>query len=424
MTQHAEAAAAAAWAATNPDVSRESLTARCSLKVATWGAWVVATTVRIARTYTDAYQSAYGADVTWGRRKARLHALIQRNRYAAVLARRLTGGLLRRTVDGTKAVVAIGRCRPRAGSVELMRRMAKHVHVVYVYEHNTSRTCAECGHGLCNTYVSPDSPLDLAPLKAATSHAHRASASAAKRISPLRDCRRVRRGVTTGSRSGPRDRAAAQRAKDHAEAVRIKVLQAIAAHGKWAFGTDPLALWGVKLCTSVACPATYVGRDTNAARNMSKIAIRSMQGRSVYPHIRGYTVSRAPPQDDPVQAVRHAASIEAGTYEADYGWTRCSATSWEPWRRPVVDDAPVAEAGTAPTAVAVVAPTVRVEALGLVADGAHDAAAASASGDLATINVGQMAAASPAPAVGHRHSSSSRLERVIVDCSPGSSRGV
>jgi len=34
-----------------------------------------------------------------------------------------------------------------------------------------------------------------------------------------------------------------------------------------------------------------------------------------------------------------------------------------------------------------------------VADGAHDAAAASASGDLATSNVGQMAAASPAPGV-------------------------
>jgi len=84
----------------------------------------------------------------------------------------------------------------------------------------------------------------------------------------------------------------------------------------------------------------------------------------------------------------------------------------------------VAEAGTAPTAVPVAAPRVRVEALGVVADGAHDAAAASASGDLATSNVGQMAAASPAPAVGHSDSSSSRLERVNVDCSPGSSRGV
>jgi len=94
-------------------------------------------------------------------------------------------------VDGTKAVVAIGRCRPRAGSVDLVRRMAKNVHVVYVDEHNTSRTCAECGHGLCNTYVSPDSPLDLTPLKAATSYAHRASASAAKRVSPLRNGRRA-----------------------------------------------------------------------------------------------------------------------------------------------------------------------------------------------------------------------------------------
>jgi len=302
--------------------------------------------------------------------------------------------------------------------------MAKHVHIVYVDEHNTSKTCADCGHGLCNTYVSPDSPLDLTPLKAATRYAHRASASAAKRASPLHGGRRARRGVTTGIRSGPRDGAAAQRAKEHAKAVRTKVLQAIAAHGKWAFGTDPLALWGVKLCTNVACPATYVGRDTNAARNMSNIAIRSMQGRSVYPHIRGYTVSRAPPQDDPVQALRHTAAIDAGTYEAGYGWTRCSPTSWEPWRRPVVADAPVAETGTAPTAVPVAAPTVRVEALGVVADGAHDAAAASASGDLATSNVGQMAAASPAPAVGHSHSSSSRLERVIVDCSPASSRGV
>jgi len=345
----------------------------------------------------------------------------------------MTGGLLRRTVDGTKAVLAIRRCRPRAGSVDLVRRMAKHVHLVYVDEHNTSQTCAECGHGLCNTYVSPDSPVDLTPLKAASSYAHRASASAAKRASPLRGGRRARRGVTTGSRSGPCDGAAAQRAKEHAEAVRTTVLQAIVAHGKWAFGTDPLALWGVRLCTNVACPATYVGRDTNAARNMSKISIKSMQGRSIYPHIRGYTVSRAPPQEDPVQATPHAAAIEAGTYEAGYGWTRCSPTSWERWRRPVVADAPVAEAGTtpavaeagtAPTAVPVAAPTVRVEALGVVADGAHDAAAASASGDLATRIVGQMAAASPAPAVGHSHSSSSRLERVIVDCSPGSSRGV
>ena len=115
--------------------------------------------------------------------------------YAAVLARRLTGGLLRRTVDGTKAVLAIGRCRPRAGSVDLVRRMAKHVHLVYVDEHNTSQTCAECGHGLCNTYVSPDSPVDLTPLKAASSYAHRASVSAAKRASPLRGGRRARAWV-------------------------------------------------------------------------------------------------------------------------------------------------------------------------------------------------------------------------------------
>jgi len=336
----------------------------------------------------------------------------------------LTGGLVRRTVEGTKAVLAIGRCRPRASSVDFVRRMAKHVHLVYVDEHNTGQTCAECGHGLYNTYVSTDSPVDLTPLKAASTYAHRASASAAKRASPLRGGRRARRRVTTGSRSGPRDGAAAQRAKEHAEAVRTKVLQAIAAHGKWAFETDPLALWGVKLCTNVACPATYVGRDTNAARNMSNIAIKSMQGRSIYPHIRGFTVSRAPRQEDPVQTTRHAAAIEAGTYEAAYGWTRCSPTSWERWRRPVVTDPPVAEAGTAPTTVPVAAPTERVEVLGVVADGAHDAAAASASGDLAKSNVGQMAAASPAPAVGHSHSSSSRLERVIVDCSLGSSRGV
>jgi len=149
-----------------------------------------------------------------------------------------------------------------------------------------------------------------------------------------------------------------------------------------------------------------------------------MQGRSVYLHIRGYTVSRAPPQDDPVQAVRHAAAIDAGTYEAGSGWTRCSPTSREPWRRPVFTDPPVAEAGMAPTVVPVAVPTVRVEALGVVADGAHDAAAALASGDLATINVRQMATASPAPAVGRSHTSSSRLERVIVECSLGSSRGV
>jgi len=186
-------------------------------------------------------------------------------------------------------------------------------------------TGAESGHGLCNTYVLPDSPLDLTPLKAATNYAHRASA--AKRASPLRDGRGARRGVTTGSRSGPRDGEAAQRAKEHAEALRTKLLQAIAARGKWAFGTDPLALWGVKLCTNVAYPATYVGPNTNAAHNMSKIAIRSMRGRSVYPDIRGYAVSRAPPKDDRVQAVRHAAAIEAGSYEAGYGWTWCSCTS-------------------------------------------------------------------------------------------------
>jgi len=313
-------------------VSRESLTAGCSLKVSSWGAWLIAATARIARTYTDAFQAAYGAAATYRQRKARLHALIQRNRYAAVLARRLTGCLLRRTVDGAKAVLAIGRFRPRAGSVDLVPRMAKHVHLVYVDEHNTSQTCAECGHGFCNTYVSPDSPVDLTPLKAKSSYAYRASASAANRASPLRGGRRARRGVTTGSRSGPRDGAAAYCAKEHAEAVRTKVLQAIAAHGKWAFGAAPLALWGVKLCTNVACPASYVGQDTNAARNMSEIAMKSMQCRSIYPHMWGYTVSRAPPQEDPVQAMRHAAAIEAGTYEAGYGWTRCSPTSWERWR--------------------------------------------------------------------------------------------
>jgi len=156
----------------------------------------------------------------------------------------------------TKAVVAKCRCRPRVGSVDLVRRMAKHVPLVYDDEHNTSQTCAECSHGLCNTYVSPDSPVDLTPLKAKSTYAQRASASAAKRASPLRDGRRARRGVMNGIRSGPRDSAAAQRAKEHAGVVRTKVLQAIAAHGMWEFGTDPLALWGVKLCTNVACSAT------------------------------------------------------------------------------------------------------------------------------------------------------------------------
>ena len=109
MTRRAEAAAVAAWAATHPGVPREALTAGCSLKVATWGAWVVAASAHIARTYTDDYQAAYGAAATYGQREARVHALNQRNRYAAVLARRLTGGLLRRTVYGTKAVLATGR---------------------------------------------------------------------------------------------------------------------------------------------------------------------------------------------------------------------------------------------------------------------------------------------------------------------------
>jgi len=83
----------------------------------------------------------------------------------------------------------------------------------------------------------------------------------------------------------------------------------------------------------------------------------------------------------------------------------------------VVADPSVAEAGTAPTAVAGAAPTLRAETLGIVADGAHAAAAASASGDLVTSIVDQMAAASLAPAAGHSHLSSSRLERVIKYCS-------
>ena len=62
---------------------------------------------------------------TSGRRQARLHALIQRNRYAAKLAHRMTNGLLRRTVDGTKAVLAIVRFMPRAGSVDLVRQIGR-----------------------------------------------------------------------------------------------------------------------------------------------------------------------------------------------------------------------------------------------------------------------------------------------------------
>ena len=337
-----------------------------------------------------------------------------------MLARRLTGGLLQRTVDGTKAVLAIGRCRPRGGSVDLVRRMAKHVHIVYVDEHNTSQTCAECGHGLCNTYVSPASLVDLTPLKAATGykqHASATSAAATKRASPPRGGRRARRGVTTGDRSGRRDGAAAERAKEHAKAVRVEVLTSIAVHGKWAFVTDPLALWGVKLCTNVACPASYVGRDTNAAHNMATIAIKSMDGRSVYPHVRGYTVLRAPPKDGPIKAVRHAAAIEAGTYEVGYEWTRCSPTSWEPWRRPAAVDPSVAVAAATPTTVAVVPPPGRAAVPCVLADGAIDANAASASGDLASSNVNQMTVASPTLAVGDGHSSSSRRVRVIVDCS-------
>jgi len=298
--------------------------------------------------------------------------------------------------------------------------MAKQVHIVYLDEQNTSQTCAECGHGLCNTYVFPASPVDVTPLKAARGykqHASVTSATATKRASPLRGGWRARRGVTTGTRSGRRDGVAAERAKEHAEAVRVKVLESIVFHGKWDFGTDPLALWGVKLCTNVACPAWYIGRDTNAAHNMANIAIKSMHGRSVYPHVRGYTVSRAPPKEDPVKEVRHAAAIEAGTYEVGYGWTCCLPTSWEPWRRPVAADPSVAVAETTPATVVVAPPEIRAAVPFMVADGAIDANAAPESGDLATSNVDQMTVASPTPAVGDGHSSSIRHVRVIVDCS-------
>jgi len=115
--------------------------------------------------------------------------------------------------------------------------------------------------------------------------------------------------------------------------------------------------------------------------------------------------------------VRYAAAIEAGTYEVGYGWTCCLPTSWESWRRPVAADPSVAVAETTPATVVVAPPEIRAAVPFMVADGAIDANAAPASGDLATSNVDQMTVASPTPAVGDGHSSSIRQVRVIVDCS-------
>jgi len=164
----------------------------------------------------------------------------------------------------------------------------------------------------------------------------------------------------------------------HAKQVRQDVFRAIADLGKWAFSTDPLALWAVQLCTNRNCPATSVGRDTNAARNMAKRAIKGMRGETVYLHVWGSVLRRAQPKADPVDAVRHAAAVEAGTYPVGYAWTRCSPTLWEPRPRPVRDatGAAVGVAGGVPSAAGREAPGATGQARGTTA--------APASGDFAT----------------------------------------
>lgn len=97
----------------------EPLTGHASICVGDSEAVRVASRALLVARRQPLYDDLSGAAGTRGRLAARLNAVLQRGRFAAQVARELTGGRLRRVVNGAVVVAAIGDAATRGGAAHL-----------------------------------------------------------------------------------------------------------------------------------------------------------------------------------------------------------------------------------------------------------------------------------------------------------------
>ncbi|KAK1861995.1 hypothetical protein I4F81_004571 [Pyropia yezoensis] len=110
-----------------------------------------------ARRDTASYVQRFGAQATRHLRATRVRKAIQRGRFAASVARDLTGGLLRQVRGGGAVVVAMGTARVRGGDAGLRRHFRRLCWFVDQDEFNTSQACSECHDKMVLIYSTGNS---------------------------------------------------------------------------------------------------------------------------------------------------------------------------------------------------------------------------------------------------------------------------
>ncbi|KAK1857375.1 hypothetical protein I4F81_012934 [Pyropia yezoensis] len=225
----------------------EQVTEHASISVADPEAVRVASRAWLAARTQALYGDLWGAEGTRGLRTARLHAVLQRGRFAAQVARELTGGRLRRVVDGAVVAVAIGDAATRGGALHLTRRLRHLCWTVDVPERNTSAACDGCHTRLALVFPTPASPPQV---------------PRGTRVCGRRRGVRGRTGRPSGVQRGWWDRSAPvryarRRAACRAEAENAATARAAAhprPHAGPVFRADRKAVvWCVKVCVEPTC---------------------------------------------------------------------------------------------------------------------------------------------------------------------------
>lgn len=157
----AQASWPAVWDASRPAGSKatsEDLFEGTSLKQRTLLDWAAAALTWAIFRGTADYASAYDKQALRPLRKARVHRHVQRGRFAAKVARDLSGGYGRRIVDCKAVFVVWVAAATRGGAEALRRRVARGCFLATQDEYTSSQTCADCHCQLVLVY-----PTDLSP---------------------------------------------------------------------------------------------------------------------------------------------------------------------------------------------------------------------------------------------------------------------
>ena len=270
----------------------------------------------VALRETAAYRARFGADATRGVRSAHLHQIIQRGRFAAAVARDLTGGLLRSVRGGVAVIVSMGTARVRGGDGWMRRYLRRLCWLVDQDEFNTSQACAGCHEKLVLVYPTGNSPPTLPtelfgpPVTAPARRVRMAAGS--RRGQPKRPVPSADHKTRRGSEVDTFRAAARASARASAVARRSAELATCAVEDRCLYkdGSGRCA-WSVKACVSAAGPSRpdFVNRDCIAAVNMAWATARRLTYTNGWPFKRPHSMrwswtTKCPPNVAPVDQRR------------------------------------------------------------------------------------------------------------------------